>query len=193
MRITKICILLLVFVTFLAVFPSQAAPNIQINAVFDPLGWFLGMGSIGKWLEPGIIICPGNQPTNFFPGCPAGSRTILRGIVVEAPFDSSDPRLVGKEIFDINANLNAKGEGSYWGKWRIELEDGGVWKGSYTGKFTYNGDFTWTGIEQGELHGTGGSIDGMLFTIEGQNTTYFGGLAFKVTHSGYILNPHEKK
>jgi hypothetical protein len=195
MRITKACVLFLAIlvVALLTVLPSHAAEVTQITAsdIFDPLG-VLGQGPIGQWLDAGTITCPGHQPTGSFPPCPAGSRTNYRGVVVSAPFFSTDPRLNGWETYDINENLDANGEGTYWGKWRIEVNDGGFWEGNYNGKMSIIGGILSLGIEKSELHGTGGFVDGLLLKMDGVVTAYFGGLAYTGASTGYILDPHAK-
>jgi hypothetical protein len=196
MKITRAFVLCLAILALFWVLPTQAANKSEIIAVtmFDPLGGFLGLGSIGSWPDFGTTTCPGHQPLPppAFPICPAGSRSTQRGIVLEGPISSSDPRLDGTEIFDLNSNFDANAEGPYWGKWRIELKDGGVWEGNYNGKLTYSGGIIWIGLEEGVLHGSGGSIDGMLLKISGRITTFFYGLAFYGNITGYILDSHDK-
>ena len=185
MKVSARCILLFAGLFVLAASPSLAGKKTEVTSVdiFDPFDMFLGSGPIGAFIDFGTWSCPGNEQTQ---PCPAGSRTRLRGIVVYSQHASSDPRLNGWSTFDINANWDPNGEGPTWGKWKIQLDDGGVWEGVYNGGKPFG--------ERVEFHGTGGSVDGLLLKLETVTaTTYGGGIAWEIYYEGYIVDPHEKK
>jgi hypothetical protein len=184
MRIARVSILLLAVVALLAVLPGQAAEKIKVTSVdrFDAFGLYLGE-VIGEFFDYGTFVCPGTEPT--LP-CPVGSRMRIRGIVYHSRHSSSDPRLNGWSTFDYNANVDANGEGPSWGKWRIDVDGGGVWEGVYNGGKPFG--------ERVEFHGTGASVDGLLLKLEAPDGTLYGsGIAFEIPYEGYILDPHEKK
>ena len=186
---TRQFVLLFAAVTLLAVLPGYAGEKTAVTSVdrFDPLGLFLGLGPIGTWYDLGTFTCPGNQPTgNPAQPCPVGSRVRIRGIVYHSQHSSSDPRLNGWSTFDFNANWDADGNGPTWGKWKIDVDAGGVWEGVYNGGKPFG--------ERVEFHGTGGLVDGLLLKMETTaGTLYGGGIAFEIAYAGYIVDPHEKK
>jgi hypothetical protein len=181
--------LLLAGLILFAGLSTQAGEKTQVTSVdrFDPYGLFLGLGQIGTFYNYGTVACPGNEPTgNPYQPCPVGSRSRIRGIVFHSRHSSSDPRLNGWSTFEYNANLDPDGKGSTWGKWQMQLEDGGVWEGVYNGGKPFG--------ERVEFHGTGGSVDGLLLKLESTSaTTYGGGIAFDISYAGYIVDPKEKK
>jgi hypothetical protein len=66
---------------------------------------------------------------------PNGSRHI-RGALLLADEWADDPRLVGKNYIDYNANLNTDLSGPMWGTFRIETagNEGSGWEGTYAGR-----------------------------------------------------------
>jgi hypothetical protein len=194
MRIAKGCVLFLAAMALLVVLPGQAAEKTAITApiFFDPFN-ILGSGPIGSFADQGTVICPGRQPTGDpFQPCPAGSRVNFRGVVISRPLSSLDPRLNGLETAEFNADLDADGDGHYWGKWRIDLAGGGVWEGSYSGQISNVTDGVSLHIGKGEMHGQGGSVDGCLLKAGMVATAYLGGLATTGIYTGYILDPHAR-
>ena len=193
MRVTKTGILLFALVALLAALPVQAAEKTEFTATvyFDPYN-VLGNGAAGSFAEFGTISCPGHQPTGDpFQPCPVGSQVNYRGLVaIVTTISSSDSRFDGVQTIEYNANLDATGEGHYWGKWRIDLPDGGVWEGSYSGQISDGGLLA---IGNGGLQGTGGSVDGCLLRGGYVAIYQVKGFAFTGTYTGYILDPHAKQ
>ena len=112
---------------------AAQAVTTQVTAteVFDPFNVF-GNGAIGAFLDPGSVNCPGTQPTgNPAQPCPAGSRINLRGLSVTSRFVSQSPLLTGWFYSEGNANFDANASGHVWGTFRLELDSGGVWIGSW--------------------------------------------------------------
>jgi hypothetical protein len=189
MKMTEKFVLLVAVVTLLAILPGYAGQKTQVTSVdmLDPYNAF-GYGVIGEISDYGTFECPGNEP--ILPLlCPAGSRSRIRGIVLHSLHSSSDDRLNGWSTLDYNANLDADGEGSSWGKWKIEVDPalgGGVWEGVYNGGKPFG--------ERVEFHGTGGIVDGLLLKLEVTSSeSYFGGAVYIIEYAGYIVDPREKK
>jgi hypothetical protein len=141
---------------------AAQAQTIQVTAtdVFNPMGLVTGI-PVGTFTSPGIVTCPGTQPTgNPMQPCPAGSRMSFRDVGWESRLLSSSALLagtfrnVGNNAFDANAT------GHVWGTFRIELDAGGVWEGSWTANRSQVGD-VWVIRVRGVGRGLGGEIDGM--------------------------------
>ena len=141
---------------------AAQAERIQLTAtdVFDPMG-LSPAGPVGAFTSPGTVTCPGTQPTgNPMQPCPPGSRMKFRDVGWESRLASSSALLtgtfrnVGNNAFDANAT------GHVWGTFRIELDAGGVWQGSWTADRTKVGD-VWVIRVRGVGRGTGGQIDRM--------------------------------
>jgi len=174
---------------------TQAAEKTQIIAtdIGDPFN-ILKTGPIGYFdTSSTTIICPGHEPTNNpLQPCPPGSRTNYRGLVIGAiPLTSEDLRFNGGlQTVEINVNYDANGEGPFWGKERVDLLDGGVLEGSLNGQY-YNGGAI--GLGKAELHGMGGSVDGLIIKVDAQAYHIFGGAVFTDTYTFTIIDPHAKK
>ena len=138
--------------------------TIQLTAteVVDPLNLF-GSGAVGAFLDPGLVNCPGTQPTgNPAQPCPAGSRINLRGLSVTSRFVSQSPLLTGWFYSEGNADFDANASGHVWGTFRLELDSGGVWIGSWiVDRSKVDNENVWVGRGKFVGRGTGGNIDGM--------------------------------
>ncbi len=152
-------------------FPTLAAAQAvttQLTAtdVFDPLG-LLGNGPVGAILSYGTLTCPGTQPTgNLMQPCPPGSRIMLHGITWKSRVISQDPLLTGWFFAEGNFELDDNAAGRMAGSFRIELDSGGIWEGSWTGeKSKVENAVAW--ILRGRYvgHGTSGNVDGMQLRI----------------------------
>ncbi len=144
-----------------AVVAAQAV-TVQLTAteVFDPFDLF-GSGSVGTFINSGTLNCPGARPTgNPMQPCPPGSRMNVRGASWESRVVSSSPLLTGWFYNDGNAGYDANATGQVWGTFRIELDAGGVWEGSWTGNRSRVGD-VWVMRVRGVGRGSGGSVHGM--------------------------------
>lgn len=157
----------LILVLAICVFPTIAvAQTIKTNAVayeiFDPMNMFQSSdGPIGTVLSFGTIACPGTQPTGSpLQPCPAGSRTNLRGGTMRSRLVSPDQWLNGWFVVEGNADLNANATGHAWGKFSLELQDGGVWEGSWTGDRTQLETLGWATSIRGVGRGSSGSVMG---------------------------------
>ena len=184
MKTVRILVLFFAALTLLVVLPGYAAEKTSITSVdeFDPFGLLLGQGPIGAFVNLGTFECPGNPG----PPCPAGSRVRIRDMVFYSRHSSPDPRLNGWSTFEFNANWDANGEGTTWGKWKIEVAEGGVWEGVYNGGKPFG--------ERVEFHGTGGAIDGLLLKLESSTGTMLeGGIAFQLFYAGYIVDPKARE
>ena len=141
--------------------PAQAV-TIQLTATdaFDPFNLF-DNGSVGAFTNPGTVTCPGDQPTgNPMQPCPPGSRMNIRGASWMSRVASSSALLTGWFYNDGNGNYDANATGLLWGTFRIELDAGGVWEGSWTADRSKVGD-VWMMHVRGVGRGSGGSVDGM--------------------------------
>ncbi len=112
-------------------------------------------------VSPGTVECPGGQPTGLWPSgppCSPGSRVRIRGFVRQWDHQSTDPRVTGQLFVVINANFDGwPGSGPMWGTGRLEVTQGGVWEGSWTGERTVTGESV-----NSVTHGSGGNIEGLL-------------------------------
>ena len=147
----------------LPAFAAAQAAIIQVTATdyFDPMN-FMGGGVIGE-IYPGDLMCPGGQPTGImWQPCSAGSRIHFRNLAWKSRLESEDPLLRGDFFSEGNFNLDADYSGRMAGSLRIELDDGGVWEGSWTGeKSKVENAEAWILLIRGVCRGTGGSVDGM--------------------------------
>jgi hypothetical protein len=185
MKISKTCILVFAGLILFAALPSQAGEKTAVASVdrFDPFDWLnLEDGPIGSIIDYGTGACPGNE--QIWP-CPDGSRARIRGVVLFSRHSSNDPRLNGWSTLDYNANLDPDGKGPTWGKWKIEVDGGGVWEGVYNGGKPFG--------ERVEFHGTGGIVDGLLLKLEVVPPSVNLGFAYVIYYEGYIVDPHSKK
>ena len=141
---------------------AQAATAQQLAAteVFDPMN-LMGTGSVGAFINPGTVACPGAQPTgNWMQPCPPGSRMNIRRASWVSRVTSSSSQFTGWFYSDGNGNYDANATGPLWGTFWIELDAGGVWEGSWTADRSKVGD-AWVMRVRGVGRGSGGSGDGM--------------------------------
>ena len=154
---------------------AAQAVTTQLAAVevFDPFN-VLGNGAIGAVLDPGSVTCPGTQPTgNPTEPCAAGSRIHLRGLSAMSRVVSESPLLTGWLYSEGSANFDANATGHVWGTFRLELDSGGVWIGSWSVDRTKVEDVNmWVG--RGEFVGRGisGNVDGMQLRFSEVLTSY---------------------
>jgi hypothetical protein len=155
-------VLLLVLLTPAFVTAQAVTTEITGTEIFDPMGLF-GNGSIGNFLSPGQVSCPGAQPTGDpAQPCPTGSRIKIRGATAFSVLiaEENDPWLTGLFSIAANSDLDANATGHAWGTFRLELDAGGVWEGSWTGKRAQVGNLVWTTHIRGVGHGRGGIVEG---------------------------------
>lgn len=161
--------------TLLPMLAAAQAVTTQLTAVevFDPFN-VLGNGAIGRVLDPGSVTCPGTQPTgNFMEPCPAGSRIHLRGLSAVSKVVSDSPLLAGWLYSEGSANFDANAAGHVWGTFRLELDSGGVWTGSWVVDRTKVEDVNmWVGRGKFVGRGTSGNVDGMQLRFSEVLTSY---------------------
>ena len=116
-------------------------------------------------LNPGTFECLNGQPTgvpwyrpDLGPACsPADCRVRIRGLVFQYRQETDDPRTTGVLTIVVNANLDQwPGSGPFWGTGRLEVDDGGVWEGNWTGERALTTELT-----RAVMHGSGGAIQGL--------------------------------
>ena len=149
-------------VLLLPAFTAAQAVTTELTATefFDPMNLF-GNGSVGTYINPGTLTCPGAQPTgNPMQPCPPGSRMNFRGVSWESRVMSLSPLLTGRFYNEGNNNFDEHGTGQVWGTFRIELDAGGVWEGSWTADRSKVED-VWIVRVRGVGRGRGGAVDGM--------------------------------
>ena len=114
--------------------------------------------------NPGEVKCQGGvKPSgNPFNPCP-GTRGTIRGSVIRfiEQAKGADQRLSGDMYAVLNNNFDETGWGPTFGTFRLEVTGGGVWEGSFSGKFNV---ITRTGYYQAIGHGSGGEVDGQQMT-----------------------------
>ena len=135
--------------------------QIRATEVFDPLNLF-GSGPVGTFINSGAVTCPGGQPTGDpMQPCPAGSRINIRGMQIKDRTISQSPLLTGWQYpLEINVDFDSNATGREWGTFRIELDAGGVWEGTWTAD-RIKMDNVWVDHISGVARGKGGSVDGM--------------------------------
>ena len=141
---------------------AAQAVSIQLTATdaFDPMNLF-GSGPIGAFTSPGTVTCPGAQPTgNPMQPCPPGSRMNFRDVSWYSRLLSSSALLTGSFHSVGNNALDANATGQVWGTFRIDLDAGGAWEGSWTAERSKVGD-VWVVRMRGVGRGMGGAVDGM--------------------------------
>jgi hypothetical protein len=141
---------------------QAGATRVTATEVFDPLN-VLGNGAVGAITAPGTVTCPGEQPTGDpAQPCPPGSRVRLRGFSGKSRIVSQSPLLSGWMSWEVNANFDGSAAGPAWGTWRLELDAGGVWEGSYSDARSKVEDMNvWVGRARFVGRGTSGSVNGM--------------------------------
>ena len=113
-------------------------------------------------VDPGKVECPGGQPTGIpwfaGPPCSPGSRVHFRGVVLEFDQEATDPRATGRLSVVVNGNFDRwpGASGPFWGSFRQEVAQGGVWEGTWTGERTPTAETL-----RAVGHGSGGSVDGL--------------------------------
>ncbi len=146
------------------IFATAQAVTIQSTAteVFNPLG-LPGIEQVGTIINPGTLICPGSQPTGDpLQPCPPGRPIHLRGVSGFSRVTSGSPLLAGWIYWEINANWNADAAGPVWGSFRLDLDAGGVWEGSYTNdRSKVQNVNMWIGRARFVGRGTSGPVEGM--------------------------------
>ena len=182
-----------VFVLLLPIFAAAQAVTVRLIAtdVFDPMG-FRSEDFVGEFTDFGKLTCPSGKPTGILDQpCSPGSRIHLRGISWKSRLESEDPLLAGDSFTEGNFNLDANATGRMEGTFRIELDDGGVWEGSWTGdKSKVENVEAWIIRIRGVGRGTGGSVDGMQLRYTEVATIYTPlGFFWIGTVEGQILIP----
>lgn len=157
-------------------FAAAQADTLQLTAaeVFDPFG-VIGAAPVGALTSPGTITCPGGEPTgNPLQPCPAGSRIQLRGVAGFSRMASASPLLAGSFFWEMDANWNADGIGPAWGTFRLELDAGGVWEGTWTNKRNKLDGVppVWVGHASFVGRGTSGRVEGMQLRLTVAGATY---------------------
>jgi len=155
-------------VTLLPLFAAGQALTTQVTATefFDPLN-LLSSGSVGAFINAGTLTCPGTQPTaDPMQPCPPGSRIKLRGTAVQsrvtAQSSPQSPLLTGWAYLEGDGDLDANGAGHVSGKYRIELDAGGTWEGTWVvDRERVEGLNLWVGHLRAVGRGTSGNIAGM--------------------------------
>jgi hypothetical protein len=155
-------------VLLLPAIATAQAVTTQVTATdfFDPFG-LLGNGPVGAILNYGTLTCPGTQPTgNTMQPCPPGSRIKLQGIAWKSRVISQDPLLLGWFFAEGNFELDDNAAGRMAGTFRIELDSGGVWEGSWTGeKNKVENAEAWILRARYVGNGTSGNVDGLHLRI----------------------------
>jgi len=149
-------------VCLLPIIAAAQAITTQLTAtdVFDPYGLF-GSAPVGAFLSSGTVTCPGTQPTgNPMQPCPPGSRMNFRDVSWKSRVVSPSALLTGWFNLEGNNNLDADATGPVWGTFRIELDAGGVWEGSWTADRS-KPENVWVVRLRGIGLGRGGNVDGM--------------------------------
>jgi len=176
-RMTPI-ILAAALVWLLPTFAAAQAVTTQATAMelFNPWGVPGPIPQVGLFTSPGTVACPGAQPTGDpAQPCPPGSRIHVRGVSGMSRMASGSPLLAGSFYWEMNANWDAAGTGPAWGSFRLELDAGGVWEGSWTNKRSKVEDGevdVWVGHASFIGRGTTGGVEGMQLRLTVVGTTY---------------------
>jgi hypothetical protein len=94
----------------------------------------------GPYLDPGKTTCIGGAYDQASGFCSPGTkRTLLREAVGQwfpaEVIGTAAPMFQGQYQFSTNCNLDENMQGVCWGKFEISLQDGGKWKGAWSGAF----------------------------------------------------------
>jgi len=161
---TKPVFLAAALIWLLPVFAAAQAVTTRMTAseVFDPMNYF-GFGPVGAFTSPGTLTCPGAEPTgNPMQPCPPDRPIHLRGVTGYSRMTSQSPLLSGWFYWEMNANFDSTAAGRVWGTFRIELDAGGVWEGSWTNaRGKVEDEQAWVGRARFVGRGTSGSVEGM--------------------------------
>lgn len=171
--------LIVLAAVLVGMFPVSAAAQaittrITAIEIFDPQN-MLGGGPVGRFTDAGTLSCPGGQPTgNPMQPCSPGSLIHLRGVTGTGKFVSESPWLRGWFSWEMHANFDAFGTGRAWGTFRIDLDAGGTWEGSWTNERSRVEDVRawWVGRALFVGRGTGGGVEGMHLRFTETATTY---------------------
>jgi hypothetical protein len=141
--------------------------KLTATEVFDPFN-LLGNGQVGTSTNPGTVNCPGAVPTgNPMQPCPAGSPIHLRDVWGTSKMISQNPLLQGVLHWTINANFDETAAGYAWGTFRLELDNGGIWEGSYSNfREKVEGINAWVGRACFLGRGTSGRVDRMYLRFK---------------------------
>jgi len=190
----KSILLTAALVCLLPTIAAAQAVTTQLTAtdVFNPYGLF-GSAPVGAFLSSGTVTCPGTQPTgNPMQPCPPGSRMNFRDVSWKSRVMSPSALLTGWLYSEGNNNLDADATGPVWGTFRIELDAGGVWEGSWTADRSKTED-VWIVSMRGIGRGKGGSVDGMHLRLkEVAPTPTFMPIVYLGSIDAEILVPHSR-
>jgi hypothetical protein len=111
-------------------------------------------------------------------------RYVINGMVVQARFDATDPRMSGFATITGNGVLDvADGSGPVWGKMTLNPDGGGTWVGTWHGHRAQAGT-VWIGTVEWNLNGRDGIVGGLhargtetITTFTLLPTAYFGQIA----------------
>jgi len=172
---------------------TSAAEKINFTATerFDPLG-LIGP-PVGAILAPGTLTCPGNDPTgNPAQPCPPGSNTHVRGNKRLVRLDSSDPLVAGWITIESNVNWDSEFTGPMWGIFTLELDAGGTWEVTWTGRREREGN-QWVAVNHGSGRGIAGAVEGMHMSVTDRVVTVCPLFCPNIgAATGRIVDPHSK-
>jgi hypothetical protein len=89
----------------------------------------------------------------------------VRGMVTSYVEQSNCPEVSGINTVVMNANWDANFIGPMWGTNNLETSygDGGIWKGTWSGKLNSDGTMSYTGTSKG----VSGSVSGLILKVHG--------------------------
>jgi hypothetical protein len=91
----------------------------------------------------------------------ANQRYVLSGMIVQARFDATDPRMSGFATITGNGVLDLDdGSGPVWGKMTLTPDGGGTWTGTWHGHRASAGP-VWIGQLEWTLNGRDGAVGGL--------------------------------
>lgn len=142
--------------------------ELAATGLWDPFGLF-GDPVGGFDLSNATLICPGHPHDPTRTVCPPGGSTYYRGYVFTNRVTGSGPNaalITGDGSVDLGLNWDENGTGPLWGTFRVAIDAGGAWEGTFQGKREMlpagcAGTTCW--VEQLHIRGVGvgGIIDGM--------------------------------
>jgi hypothetical protein len=162
---TKVGLVLLAVIgSGLLVGMTAARTDVTFTDLFNPLGVPnpLNVPMIGRFLDPGKVMCPGHTlTTDPMQPCPKGSRILIRGFEGLTRIDSESPSLTGWMTLEINANLTPNYTGPVWGKFSDQLDAGGKLEGTWHGTRRKAGESVWIAELHVVGHGAGEEMEGI--------------------------------
>lgn len=163
-RTTFLALLLALLTPALVAAQAVTTETIEAIETFDPMNLIPpNAGKVGSVVNPGTLTCPGGQLTGS-PAQPCTGRISARGTEIKSRLVATQPAgdawLTGWLFITGNADFDANATGRTWGTFRIELDSGGVWEGTWVGKRT-KAESEWATNVQGVGRGTSGSVRGM--------------------------------